>query len=247
MALESRDPEAQRDVVRTVVRCAFLVSVALCRLPVDAEPPSKPVFLYASIAGRPTFDVDARGGNPFATALVQLLTRKSTSFTAFKTDLVALTRHASIGRQQAEVVGGAHLANWQFLPKPQKERWIALVVVFSAYAGSQIGPSLPGARRDQKRVADALALAGFVVTSSIDPDREALQQALKDFASLSADVDVAVIYTTGHGVEVDGVPQVLLPYERVDRSNALRVSELAHAARARRANLVFYAACRNNP
>jgi hypothetical protein len=232
---------------RLIVGHTLLLSVGWVPLLIGAEPPAKPVFLYASLAGRPTFDEDAQGGNPFATALVELLSRKSVSFTAFAADLIALTKDASNGAQTAEVVGGDRLAGWQFLPKPRTESWVALVVVFSAYSGSSVGSSLPGAKRDLRRVADAFAQAGFVVTSLVDPDREALAQALKHFASRTSPADVAVIYTTGHGVEADGVPRVLLPYESADRSNALTVRELGNVARAKRANLIFYAACRSRP
>lgn len=117
----------------------------------------------------------------------------------------------------------------------------------SNYAGLPIGPSLPGAKLDYHRIAEALSQAGFVVTSLIDPDRESLAKALKNFEARTAYSDVALIYTTGHGVETDGVSRVLLPYARADRSNALPVTELAKAARARRANLIFYAACRSKP
>jgi hypothetical protein len=233
---------------RVVVACSILLVVGLPELLSGAQRSANTVFLYASLTGQPTFDEDVRGGNPFATALVELIDRKPPkSFAAFRTDLITFTRHASEGAQTAEVIGGEHLLELQFLPKPREETWTALVVVFSNYAGSAVGPSLPGAKRDQRRVADALSRAGFVVSPFIDPDREALARALEDFANLSQSADVAVIYTTGHGVELDGVPRILLPYERTNRSNVLTVPELATTARAKRANLIFYAACRNKP
>jgi len=223
----------------------LVLSNVFCGPLISAESASNPVFLYASLSGRPTFDEDARGGNPFATALVQLLSAKSMSFSAFSTDLVALTRQTSKGSQQAEIVGGDHLAQWQFLPTPRHEKRVALVLVFSDYSASNIRRSLPGAKRDHQRVDEALSRAGFVVTSLLNPNHEELAQALKTFRVRTANADVAVIYTTGHGFEKDGIPRVLLPYTRVNRANALPVSELASAARAKRANLIFYAACRN--
>ena len=203
--------------------------------------PSKPVFVYASLSGQPTFDEDDYGGNPFATAMVCLLARPSMTFTSFQTDLIALTQAASGGRQQPEIVGGEHLSRWQFLPKPAKQTWIALVVVFWDYPGVR---SLPGARHDLHRVVTALSEAGFAVAGLSDPQPEALQRALDDFGRRSASADVAVIYTTGHGVEVGGIARILRPHAgRVEP--ALTVPELASAARAKRANLIFYAACRN--
>ena len=83
------------------------------------------------------------------------------------------------------------------------------------------------------------------MTQLIDPKEGELRQAMITFAGDSARAEVAVIYTTGHGTESEGLPRILLPYSRADGSSALTVSELAHAAQAKRVNLVFYAACRN--
>lgn len=188
-------------------------------------------------------DRDAQGGNPFATALIHLLSANQMSFARFKEDLVALTRTASHGMQQPEIVGGDDLAGWSLLPRPRGERRTALVVVFTAYS-APIRASLPGARRDYHRVPAALLKAGFEVTSARDPDGPTLARILVDFARRSAAADVALVYTTGHGVEMHGEARVLLPYVRADGGNALLISELARLARARRTNLIFYAACR---
>lgn len=214
---------------------------------VDSPPEAKTVFVYGSRAGQPTLDRDAEGGNPFATALVTLLAGGPTSFAQFKGNIEVLTRRASKGMQQPEITGGADLARWQFLPRPRGETRTALVIVFSSYAASDIGPSLPGAARDFKRVAAALVGAGFEVMSMLDPDRASLARVLREFARRSAAADVALSYTTGHGVEIDGEARLLLPYAREDGTNALPISELAQAARGKRVNLIFYAACRDKP
>jgi Caspase domain len=206
--------------------------------------PAKPVFLYGSLSDRPTYDTVAGGGNPFAAALVEALAAKSASFATFTADLVELTAKRSRGLQQAEVIGGKHLSQWQVLPRSNDEKSIALVVVFSEYDGTPHGRSLPGAKRDACRVAQALWKAGFAVTRLIDPDRTTLEQTIDDFANRTSHADVALIYTTGHGVETDGTARVLVPYKRAGGSNDLAVTELANATRARQANLIFYAACR---
>jgi hypothetical protein len=226
---------------------AVLVYSLLVGCDLSAAPESKPVFFYASRAGQPTLDADARGGNPFATALVRSLTLSSLSFAAFKADLIARTRDASRGVQQVEIIGGDDLARWQFLPKPSSESWVALVVVFADYSASRVGQSLPGAKRDHRRVSEALARAGFAVMPLLDPDEKTLAQTLSEFAARSAHADVAVVYTTGHGVEADGIARVLLPYTTTAACRALSVTELSKTARAKRANLIFYAACRNRP
>ncbi|HEV7766804.1 MAG TPA: caspase family protein [Thermoanaerobaculia bacterium] len=214
--------------------------------PIGAEAPAKPVYLYGSASGQRTLDANLRGiiGNPFATALLQSLSRPSASFADFEKELIALTYNESGGLQQAQVVDESQLAQWQFLPKPKNAKWVALVVVFSDYPGSGAGRPLPGAEHDAGRISDALTTAGFAVTPLLNPNGKILDDALQSFKNRSARADVAVIYTTGHGTETSGIARILLPWKRADNSKTLLMWELANAARAKRANLIFFAACR---
>lgn len=205
---------------------------------------SEITYLYGSLPGGTTLDRDAEGGNPFATAIVQLLTRNQLSFATFTHDLVVRTRDSSHGRQEPQVIGGSTLGGWQLLPKPASETRVALVIVFSAYDHSGAGRSLPGARHDSSRIAKALASAGFDAVSLLDPNDETLERELAEFGKRSANADVGLIYTTGHGREKSGLARILLPYKRSDRSSELTVHELSRSLRAKRANLLFYAACR---
>lgn len=216
-------------------------------------PAGEPIYFYASQAGRPTLDQGEGGGNPFASALVELLGRDSLTFKAFRAELVDVTKRKSRGFQQPEVPARADLGTWQFLPKLSAERRVALVVVFSDYSTSGATPSLPGAKHDMHRVADALDTAGFEVQTVLDPDSATLQMALREFASRSAASEVAVLYTTGHGAEVEG-NVYLFPgdyfFSRGSgalRNRAVRLMTLGAALQASRANLVFYGGCRNNP
>jgi uncharacterized caspase-like protein len=76
---------------------------------------------------------------------------------------------------------------------------------------------------------------------------------LRGFATRSAKADVALVYTTGHGVDVSGRVYVLPGDYPISRGNealptlALGLTDLGLSARAKRCNLVFYAGCRNNP
>ena len=87
----------------------------------------------------------------------------------------------------------------------------------------------------------------------LDPDRGEVRDVLEQLAAQSATADVAVLYATGHGVEVERVIYLLpgdYPVEQgaeVLNDRALRLTVLASALRARRANLMFYGGCRNNP
>lgn len=130
---------------------------------------------------------------------------------------------------------------------------MGLVVVFSDYSASGGAKSLPGAARDLSRIGQAFEQAGFETQKVLDPDRAKLQTILREFADRSAVSDVAAVYTTGHGVEVNGAVYLLpgdYPVSQGDTAlsqRAIRLTELGAASRARHANLIFYGGCRNNP
>lgn len=213
----------------------------------------EPAYVYATQSGRVTFDQGDSGGNPFASALVEVLGYETLRFEELLHQLIALTETKSEGRQRPEVRGHARLKTWQVLPKSPRERRVALVVVFSDYSASEGAKSLPGAARDLSRVGDAFKKAGFAVQRVLDPDRAELRDILREFADRSAASDVAVVYTTGHGVEVDGAVYLLpgdYPVSRGDTvlgQRAIRLTELGSASHAKHTNLIFYGGCRNNP
>ncbi len=218
-----------------------------------AAPAVDRLYLYASQAGKPTFDQGEGGGNPFAGALVELLGRDSLAFETFGAELVRLTLLKSNGLQQPDLPDRVDLKAWQFLPKPEAEKRVALVLVYSDYSAAGAAQSLPGAQRDMDRVAGALEKAGFEVWRLLDPDRVKLITALKGFAACSAGSEVALLYTTGHGAEVAGTVYLLpgdYPFSRgvaALKMRALRLTVLGSALRAKRVNLIFYGGCRDNP
>lgn len=141
---------------------------------------------------------------------------------------------------------------WVLNPTPRGEKRVALVLTFSDYSASDGAPSLPGAAQDASRVARAFENADFIVTRAHDPTRAQLPGILADFARTSARADVAAIYSTGHGVEVDGVQYVLHRDHRIGDgiaglASAARWQDIARSASARRLDLTFWAGCRNNP
>lgn len=213
----------------------------------------EPVYIYATQPGRVTFDQGDSGGNPFASALVEALGAKVLRFEKLLHQLIAQTELKSAGRQRPDLPGDTRLNTWRILPKPSRERRVALIVVFSDYAASGGAQSLPGAARDLSRVGDAFEQAGFETERVQDPDRAKLQAILRDFADRSAASDVAALYVTGHGVEVEGTVYLLPGDYPVSRGNtalrkrAIRLTELGAAGRSKHANLVFYGGCRNNP
>jgi hypothetical protein len=217
-----------------------------------ADSPVEPIYFYASQPGEQTIDQDEEGGNPFASAFVDLLTHETLTFDTFHENLIDKTLQKSRGFQRPDISSQVDLEAWQFLPKSSTERRIALVFVFSDYTISG-ADSLPGAKNDIDRISQALSKAGFEVQTAIDPDQSKLNTIVHEFSERSKTSDIAVLYTTGHGVEVDGTiyllpgdyPLIYGMYELNER--AIRLTSIGEAASASKANLVFYGGCRNNP
>ena len=100
---------------------------------------------------------------------------------------------------------------------------------------------------DSKRVGQALIDAGFRTRIVLDADRKAFGAALEGFAN-NKEADVALIYTTGHGVEHGGEIHLLMgdfpvaKGEAALAAHAVKLKVIAAAARAKKSNLVFYPA-----
>lgn len=211
-----------------------------------------PLYFFASARGGLTLDQGEGGGNPFASAFVEIFERQHLTLRALRTGLARLTERKSGGLQRPDVPAVSDLPRWRVLPAKPSEARVALVLVFSDYSRSRMN-SLPGAKRDADRVSATLTKAGFRTIKSLDPARSALRKILKDFAERSARADVSLLYTTGHGADV-GSCAYLLPgdYPIADGDSALskravRLTDMAAASRATYANLIFFAACREDP
>jgi hypothetical protein len=211
---------------------------------------------YATRSGGTTLDVGAGGGNPFASALIELADEPELRLRDLAPRLRAVTAEKSNGHQIVQWVGSAHRSNWCFANSPAawQERREALVLVVSDYSQFNPGASLRGAAGDERRISVMLAQHGFSVTQAIAPRRPALLAALRAFKLRSQQADIAVIYSTGHGIEVEN-EVFLLPgdyplgcgYGRAHlRRRAVRVERMAHAACALRVNLVFFGGCRTH-
>lgn len=236
---------------RLLVACLLFLAACSSSL---ADTPA-PLFFYASQSGKVTFDEAEGGGNPFASAFIEVLRQRDLGLADFASRLKSLTADKSGGRQLPDnpplVTGTAKLV---LNPaKPVAGKRAALVIVQSSYVPASGAPSLPGAARDAKRVGAALTEAGFETEIVLDADRGGFPQALANFAARSRDADLAVIYTTGHGVEYAGRVHLLLGDFPVAKgksalsAHAIELRVIAAAARARWANLVFYAGCREDP
>lgn len=234
----------------SLCRCGLAAVASLLMLqPVRADS----LVFQASASGKETLDQGAGGGNPFASALIEILAQRQVTLSELGSKLSQLTIQKSGGFQAPDLPVLEPTPSWSVVPIVAGERRSALVLVNSDYGKSGGAQSLPGAKYDALRVAAALKAAGFVTDVALDLDLNAIKQKLASFEAQSRDFDAAVIYTTGHGVEVDG--QVfLLPgdYPIPDRgsvlaSRAVPLATIAHSLHAKRINLVFYGGCRNNP
>ena len=207
-----------------------------------------PLIYYAGQAGRLTSDRDAAGGNPFATALVEVLKIRPLTLKKFTEKLAYANAIHSKGWQQMDYPFA--------LPDPKRrldksEKRVALVLINADYSKSD-AYSLPGARFDAKRVPAALTEAGFATTLVQDVDAATARHALAEFAVLSEGADDAVIYIGGHGAQRSrDVYWLMGDFPGQDAKwlgdHAITVGEIAKSAKARELNLVLYASCRDNP
>ena len=210
------------------------------------------IFLRTQ-SGQQTLDQDESGGNPFASALIELMSRRNLTLGKLPAQLKKLTFRNSGGFQVPDVPSFAAPEKWSVQSKAQGEKKVALVLVFSDYSASGGAPSLPGAKLDASRIGKAFKTAGFKTEISVDPSRDEFNEILRNFSDPSSHADFTVVYATGHGVEVDRKIYLLpgdYPVAEENRAldeKAIRVSRIASALRGRRASLMFYAGCRDNP
>ena len=133
----------------------------------------------------------------------------------------------------------------------RNDRRIALVIGNAAYENV---PALPNPVHDANLVADVLKRTGFeTVTLLTNLGKDALVQALRDFAARAETADWAVVYYAGHGMEVGGI-NYLVPTDAkiaADRDigfEAVALDQVLNAAeRAKKLRLVILDACRDNP
>jgi uncharacterized caspase-like protein len=131
------------------------------------------------------------------------------------------------------------------------EKRVALVIANSAY---QNAPRLANPVNDGAMISATLKDAGFdVVDSRHDLPAIETRRALRDFADLARDADIAVVYYAGHGLEVDGGNYLIPVDAKLERDTDVydegfsldRV--LLAIEPAKRLRLVILDACRDNP
>jgi uncharacterized caspase-like protein len=130
-------------------------------------------------------------------------------------------------------------------------RRVALVIGNSAYRNAG---SLNNPRHDAEVIAASLRAIGFEsVTVANDATREKLTEALRVFSKEAEKADWAVVYYSGHGMEVNGTNYLIpvdakMATDRDTASEAVSLDRVMAAANgARKLKLIVLDACRNNP
>ena len=135
-----------------------------------------PTVVYATCAGGKTIDQDEFGGNPFATALLDVSERPNLPLRRLLPALRSLTLERSARFQNPTWDLSPDATSWKFPLEPgsRNEARIALVLVVSDYSASQ-APALAGAANDERRISAMFAHHGFNVTQGVTPTRVQMQ------------------------------------------------------------------------
>lgn len=234
-------------------RRAFIYGIAACAaapaLAQTAPAASAPLVYYAGQAGRLTSDRDRQGGNPFASALCEVLPELPLTIEAFGGRMALANSLHSRGWQQIQMPRKLPDPKWKLGVEGQSRR--ALVLINADYSKSD-AYSLPGARFDAQRVPEALRAAGFETTLALDAGIAGAREAMAAFATQSADADVSIVYVGGHGLQRKRTVYWMMgDYPERDSkwlpTHAISLDEIGATGRARQANLVLYASCRDDP
>jgi hypothetical protein len=125
----------------------------------------------------------------------------------------------------------------------------ALVIGVAAYPSDPLANSV----EDARRIAGPLERRGFTVTLVIDPDRDAMGEALTAFHTSAAASDLALIYLAGHAVERHGTGYFLpidFPFPAnagALRHRAIALNELVDATNGASSRIIVLDTCRNWP
>lgn len=238
-------------MIRFFLLLVAVIATAEVRAASDQQVETKlNLTIMATQKGGRTLDYDPFGGNPFATAFILALEERSTDPL---TRIGILTDDYSVGFQQIDSEGDKEAVRELVSIKDSRRRKIALVITIAEYLPAKGLDPLPGAAFDAIRISKALDAAGFTTDVHVIKTVEEYRQAVAKFELDSEDSDVAVIYTTGHGIQIDDNIYLLdTDYSiKLDKKqlpdHAIELSEIRKSMKARLANLILYAGCRDNP
>jgi Tfp pilus assembly protein PilF len=125
-----------------------------------------------------------------------------------------------------------------------------LVIGNDSYPGNE----LKNARNDARSVADTFASLGYKVTLQLDVNHHQMADAITNFASSLHKGDVALLYYSGHGFQINGenflVPvdfKVISPSSAIEQGYGLSAVLEQLIRRGTTTQVVILDACRNNP
>lgn len=127
---------------------------------------------------------------------------------------------------------------------------VALVIGGGAYAHA---PPLENPVNDAKAMTRLLADAGFEVTSVYDGTQDAIVSALRAFGNASDKAEVAIVFFSGHGIEINGENYLIpvdarLTSDRDVRFETIAMGDILRTIEgATKLKLVLLDACRDNP
>lgn len=126
---------------------------------------------------------------------------------------------------------------------------VALLVGVSAYRNAQ---TLLNPVNDAQAMTEALKRLGFATDTVINPDRTALEAAVRRFGIRARGAEAALVFFAGHAVEHAGLNWLLpasadIQRDRDLRFEALDLDSVLEQIDGARLALVFLDACRDNP
>ncbi len=137
---------------------------------------------------------------------------------------------------------------------PADGKRVALVIGIGDYAAAA---KLTNPPNDAKLIATKLMAAGFKLVGdgpALNLSRDGFEHALNDFSAMAAELDVALFYYAGHGMELLATNWLLpvtadpkkpsdLPGQAIDLADVMKRMERSGA----KFKLLLLDACRNNP
>ncbi len=126
---------------------------------------------------------------------------------------------------------------------------VALLIGNAAYTHTG---ALKNPTNDVATLAARLETLGFAVETRTDLDRAALAGAIRDFRGRARQADTALLFFSGHGMEIAGENYLAPVDARLERDEDAEIEAvalsyaLAAAAGARRLSVVIVDACRTN-
>lgn len=129
---------------------------------------------------------------------------------------------------------------------------VALAIGVSNYQDHEMHLSSPV--KDARAIGEALTRFGFDVTLVQDPTSDSMREALDAFLLKAKGADMAVVYFSGHGLQVNGEAYLIPADDGFDRPDGLRRDHLAVASIVEKLEgagaafkFVIVDACRSNP